>query len=96
MLTRIVQLSVKENSCEQFESFFRNNHPIISSFPGCSTVRLQKDMDNKNTYFTISEWNSDQDLEDYRNSDFFKRIWPLAKEFFSSPALAWSTIEITP
>lgn len=93
MLIRIVQLTIKQQSQEEFEFFFRQNKQTISSFKGCQSVKLLKDIQNENGYFTISEWLDSDHLQEYRNSDFFKNIWPKAKGFFSSPAKAWSTIE---
>lgn len=90
MITRIVKLEIKEGQGENFVNIFKKNKVQILKFEGCIDVELFNDTMDENIYFTISKWNEEQDLENYRNSEFFKNLWPDAKNLFKSKANAWS------
>jgi hypothetical protein len=53
-----------------------------------------KDQSSPNVYFTLSEWNQPQDLENYRHSEFFKNTWERTKRLFKEKAQAWSLDEV--
>ncbi len=93
MITRIVKLNITDERIEDFRAAFRSNHPRISGFPGCQEVRLVFDLNNPNIHFTISVWNAESDLENYRHSDIFAEIWSTVKPWFKEKAEAWSTEE---
>lgn len=93
MITRIVKLGIKEDKVENFRSIFRENRGLISTFPGCQEVRLVFDLNENGTHFTISIWDSEEDLEKYRNSALFAKIWSTVKPWFSDKPEAWSTQE---
>ena len=81
---------VPERSNE-FESFVKTITNKIANFEGCFGVRILRDSDNENVFFTYSYWRSKEDLENYRKSDLFRQIWPKTKEMFAKPAKAWTT-----
>ena len=93
MITRIVKLTIKEEHVEEFRAAFKQNHANISTFPGCLEVRLVCDVKVENIHFTISSWQAESDLENYRNSELFNGIWSHVKPMFSDKAQAWSTVE---
>lgn len=93
MITRIVKLEIKEGQTKNFEDVFNDNKKQIIKFEGCFDVDLYKDTNDELTYFTISKWESEQHLNDYRKSDFFANLWPDAKSMFSGKAQAWSLEE---
>ena len=93
MITRIVKLSIADDRIQDFRRTFRENHNAISSFQGCLEVRLVYDIQNPNIHFTISLWESEQAIEDYRNSQLFSGIWSTVKPWFSGKPEAWSTLE---
>lgn len=95
MITRIVHLCFNPEFAEEFKNNFGNYQKIVLSNPGCLSVKLQKDI-NSNSFFTISTWESEQDLNFYRNSEKFKEIWKILKPNFVEPAKAWTTFEIHP
>jgi hypothetical protein len=41
-------------------------------------------------FFTYSYWDDATDLENYRNSEFFKSVWAKTKVLFSEKPEAWS------
>jgi len=93
MITRIVKLTIDEAHIFDFRLAFRDNHNRIVGFPGCSDVRLVHDLRNPCVHFTISVWDAESDLDNYRHSEVFEEIWSTVKPWFSAKAEAWSTEE---
>ncbi len=93
MITRIVQLTFQEHLVDQFLESFEENGPKIRAFDGCLGVDLVQDMYRPYVFFTISKWDSEEALEAYRQSDFFRNTWKKTKVLFSVPAHAWSTTD---
>jgi quinol monooxygenase YgiN len=93
MITRIVKLEICDEHIGDFRKLFTENKDHIESFPGCQQVILVHGTNAPNTHFTISRWQSEQDLENYRHSELFGKIWPTVKPWFMAPAQAWSTVE---
>jgi heme-degrading monooxygenase HmoA len=94
MIIRIVQMSFKEEDIEKFEEFFNSRKAMIKDFKGCHHVELWQDTKDKTTFFTYSIWDSEQDLNHYRFSDFFKDTWTQTKAMFNDKAKAWSVKSI--
>jgi heme-degrading monooxygenase HmoA len=90
MIKRIVKLSFKESVHDLFPGIFENAKPVILKEFGCNKVRLWKDKGETGVYFTISEWDSEDELNKYRKSDFFKNTWSKTKIMFEQKAEAWT------
>ena len=90
MIVRQVKLTFQSLYVEDFLELFRSIEEKIKTFPGCQKLDLLQDINNKNIFFTYSIWNSEADLELYRNSKLFESVWKKTKTFFSVPAEAWS------
>lgn len=90
MLIRIVKLTFKPENISSFEQIFESSRPKILAFEGCNLVELYQDIKNPNIFFTYSFWDNPSDLENYRNSDFFKHVWSGTKKLFAEKPEAWS------
>jgi len=90
MIKRIVKLTIKEGEKESYIATFHKNKKTIVGFEGCSHVESWQAVYPKNVFFTYSFWDSDEALNNYRNSDFFKKVWTNLKPKFSAKAEAWS------
>jgi heme-degrading monooxygenase HmoA len=95
MITRIVKLTLSEESKDKFVAIFYQTQPLIQNFSGCLKAELMHDVQNTNICFTISYWVTEDDLNHYRNSLFFKETWVKAKPLFAQKAEAWSLISST-
>jgi heme-degrading monooxygenase HmoA len=73
-----------------FQQVFRESQPVIKTFNGCIDVNGFGDVANPQVYFTISQWESEEALNNYRNSEFFKQTWTKTKVLFESKAEAWT------
>ncbi len=93
MITRIVKMTFAVGKVREFEQIFEQTVAMIRKSEGCRSVRLMQDLNDPDTYFTISQWDSVEKLNTYRNSDLFKRTWADVKPLFVSKAQAWSLDE---
>jgi heme-degrading monooxygenase HmoA len=73
-----------------FYQLFEKVRGKIATFPGCMELRIYTDISDKTIIFTYSEWTSEQDLNNYRNSLLFRQTWSETKKLFKAPAEAWS------
>lgn len=87
-------MSFDENNIEEFLSNFHQNKEKIRNFKGCQFLELYRDKENENIFFTYSYWNSEEDLNIYRNSDLFKSVWAKTKTLFNDIPQAWSVDKI--
>ena len=92
-MIRIVKLTLKQENVNDFLAHFETVKEKINDFPGCIGMKLLQEKTGGNILFTYSQWESENDLENYRNSELFKSIWPTVKQWFESKAEAWSTDE---
>lgn len=90
MITRIVKMTFKAECVESFNQIFSESKKMISNSDGCLHLELMKDINDENTFFTFSKWNSEADLEQYRESYIFKNTWMKVKPLFSAKAEVWS------
>lgn len=94
MILRLVKLDLIEGKDKTFIEIFKESKPFIESMKGCLGVKLKKDINNPGVYFTYSFWESENDLNAYRNTQKFKQIWGRTKLLFQNKAEAWSIEEI--
>ncbi len=93
-MIRIVRLELKAENAQLFEAFFAKTKSSIAQMPGCNGVELYKDADQPHVYYTHSYWDSTEDLEHYRQSEFFMKTWTYTKSLFQNKAQAFSLVEI--
>jgi len=93
MITRIVKMTFEPEKVEAFLDNFESVKHEIRDFDGCEKVLLLQDMANPAIYFTYSWWQSEADLNNYRNSTLFKGVWSFTKSLFAEKAQAWSLTE---
>ena len=90
MFTRIVKMEFESENVPTFLANFENINSKIRKFPGCLFLELYRDKNEEATFFTYSRWNNETDLENYRKSELFKKVWATTKPLFRSKAQAWS------
>ena len=94
MLVRVVKMQFTLDFVEEFKILFKTVNEKIANFEGCADVKLLQHDTDKTIFFTISNWESAQHLDNYRNSDLFKSTWAKVKPHFSVKAEAWSLLEV--
>ena len=90
MFVRIVKMSFEADKIDLFLANFNENKENIRKFKGCELLELYRDKTNTNVFFTYSNWQTEQDLENYRNSALFKNVWAKTKVLFNDKPQAWS------
>lgn len=90
MITRIVKLHFQEEKVEDFLLLFDQVVTKVNGFPGCHKMYMLRDINNPAIFITHSLWDSEEDLNNYRDSELFLSIWPTIKPWFAERAQAWS------
>jgi len=90
-LQRIVKMTFKPEHCQDFENYFSEIKNQVGNQPGCSGVKLLKDISGSGIYFTYSNWDNQTSLDAYRNTELFNIVWPKVKAWFADKPDAWST-----
>lgn len=91
MIIRFVKMTFHPEYVEPFLKRVDERKERIRNFEGCTYLQILQDAHNPCVIFSHSYWNSEQDLDNYRYSDFFKEIWSASKQQFAAPPEAWTT-----
>ena len=87
-------MSFEPSKVDAFLAHFEINKTAIRNFEGCQLLELYRDKTDTNVFFTYSYWNTETDLEAYRQSDVFKTVWSETKPMFNAKSKAWSVDKI--
>ncbi|MDH5475486.1 MAG: antibiotic biosynthesis monooxygenase [Cyclobacteriaceae bacterium] len=90
MLIRFVRMTFKEEEVENFLLIFESSKHNIKNFPGCNHLELFQDYHNPAIFSTYSTWENDEYLDNYRNSELFKKVWKKTKVLFAESPVAYS------
>ncbi len=90
MLVRIVKLSFHPENIPVFLQNFEEIKEKIRNAPGNRLLELYQDKNNSSIFFTYSYWETEEDLENYRNSALFDEVWTFTKQLFNDKPEAWS------
>ncbi len=90
MFVRIVKMSFHQKHIAEFLVMFEEKKSLIKASKGCKLLELYQDKNIPETFFTYSYWNTEEDLENYRNSELFKTTWKQTKTYFNNKPQAWS------
>ena len=93
MIIRIVKMTFETDKVVDFLAVFNSSKHHIRNMEGCTHLELLNDINSPNIFFTYSYWQSETDLDNYRNSELFKTVWSKTKVLFSAKAEAWSVVQ---
>lgn len=94
MLIRIVRMTFRQEEISVFLENFEANKQSIRNFPGCQHLELWQDDNSENIFMTYSHWESEEALNQYRDSELFKSVWSFTKALFSEKPRAFSSKKI--
>lgn len=77
---------------EEFKNILCEVEPKIKTFPGCLKLDVYIDITSPATIFTISQWEDEKSLENYRTSPLFENTWSRTKILFAAKPEAWSMV----
>ena len=72
---------------DQVRVIFAESKNHIAGQPGCHGVQL---LESEGHFFTFSHWESEADLNAYRESALFGEVWPKTKALFYDKPQAWT------
>ncbi len=90
MTIRIVRMHFTEAGVEEFLEIFNANKVAIRNFEGCTHLQLLRDKNDPTVFTTLSHWESEANLENYRKSELFGKVWGRVKSLFSERTIAFS------
>jgi (4S)-4-hydroxy-5-phosphonooxypentane-2,3-dione isomerase len=94
MFVRIVKMSFHEDKISYFLENFEVIKQKIRNASGNRLLELYQDKTDPCIFFTYSYWETEQDLENYRNSELFFEIWTDTKKLFNKKPEAWSVDKV--
>lgn len=94
-LTRVVKLTLAPHHIEDFKQVWIGHKSSIANMQGCISLQAYQDHKEPHIFFTISQWENEHALDNYRYSDFFKKLWSTVKPMFTEKAMAHSLQPIT-
>ena len=83
-------MSFELEKVEKFKSIYELNWHKIKGFEGCLHVELLQDRYSPSIFFTYSNWESENHLNNYRESILFKTVWASTKVLFNQKPEAWT------
>jgi len=90
MFVRIVKMSFHQEHIPAFLENFEQMKEKIRNAPGNRLLELYQDKNNAEVFFTYSYWETEADLEQYRQSELFLNVWTFTKKLFNAKPEAWS------
>ena len=94
MFVRIVRRSFHEDKISYFLENFEVIKQKIRNASGNRLLEFYQDKTDPCIFFTYSYWETEQDLENYRNSELFFEIWTDTKKLFNKKPEAWSVDKV--
>ncbi len=86
MITEMAEIAVKAGTNEQFEAAVTTAAPLFQRARGCRAMRLERGIEQPDTYLLIVEWETLEDHEvHFRQSADFQEWRRLVGDFFASP-----------
>jgi quinol monooxygenase YgiN len=95
MFMRILKLNVDTKFIEEFKVFYEETvEPKLQAVDGCLFASLIKSKPDKDEFVSLTFWKTQQQAENYENSDVFKNLYEQAKKYFSEATDEWK-IQLT-
>lgn len=90
MFVRIVKMSFHHQHIDAFLANFEQMKEQIRNAHGNRLLELYQDKSDPQIFFTYSYWETEADLENYRQSELFADVWAFTKKLFNAKPEAWS------
>jgi quinol monooxygenase YgiN len=90
MIIRVVRMTFQQDKVDEFLEIFDKSKEKIRARNGCEHLELLQDVHQPNVYTTYSYWQSEVNLNEYRDSELFEAVWRDTKALFSDRAMAHS------
>lgn len=94
MIVRIVRMEFSPETLASFDTLFARIRHKIRQQAGCQLLELHADPQHPTVRYTLSHWDSQADLDQYRHSPLFAQVWPETKALFAARPQAYSLSRI--
>lgn len=91
MIVRIVELQIQPEKMPEAQVLLEEVAPKVRAMPGCNYLEILADVHKHGHVTTYSYWDSEADLNTYRDSEVFISFWKSVKTMFAEKARAWSS-----
>lgn len=95
MIKRFVKLTIRKEATREFLELFEASKKKIMASRGLRHLELLRDLDDERVFITFSIWDTEEDLNAYRQSQIFLQIWEKVGELFDAEPEAHSTRHIS-
>lgn len=83
MVLEVALIDVLEGREEAFAAAYREARPLLTSTPGCRSVRMTRGVESASRFVLLVEWDSvDAHLDNFRATDRFTQWRALLGPFF--------------
>ncbi len=89
-MVRVVLLKFHSDQVKDALDKLNSIAPKVRAQRGCKFLEISQGFHDKSEIITYSYWESQNDLNVYRQSDFFRAFWKDIRVNFQEPARAWS------
>ncbi len=86
-------MDFKSEKVYDFLKLFDAIKDKIANYLGCTHLELCKDAKLDHVFYTCSHWESEESLENYRDSELFRKTWIKIKVLFREKPLAYSLLQ---
>lgn len=83
-------MSFRPEAVPVFLELFQEAADKIKASVGCLELSIFSEVSSPTVLFTISRWENEAALENYRRSELFTATWSRTKPLFAEKAEAWS------
>jgi len=83
-------MSFQPEKVPDFLANFDRMKEKIRNAPGNRLLELYRDKHDPSVFFTYSYWETEADLDAYRQSELFYDVWTYTKTMFNAKPEAWS------
>ncbi len=91
MIDRIVKLTIINDKVPLFLEHTSKIQKKVASYEGCKSLKILNDTHDNRIFITYSVWVSEEALDNYRASEFFRTNWKIMKKWFADLPEAWTT-----
>ncbi len=86
MITEIARLTVDPDRADAFEAAVAGCAALFRAAPGCRSMRLDREIEDRSRYRLTVEWDTIEDhMTGFRGSDAFEQWRAAAGPFFAAP-----------
>ncbi len=94
MIVRVVHLPADPEKFDELAELYERGAKVVRSWPGALKLELFHDSEEPYTLVTISHWESEEALQDYRHSEYFRGFWPKVRATLRGRASAETLVPI--